>query len=898
MDTASQFIERLSPALAASRHLQRELKSRSWLLPLLQDSLDMALRVEDMRQFLENEAPDEARLKSGLRRLRSWVFCHTASRDLLGFADLTEVTGAMTHLAEVSVTHARDILHAALAERHGGPVDGQGRPMQLVIVGMGKLGGYELNVSSDIDLIFLYAEEGETAGPRPLAHFDFFTRLGRSVIAAIGEVTADGYVFRVDMRLRPYGESGPLALSFGALEQYFIAHGREWERFAWIKARPLCGSRLEELAAVVRPFVFRKYLDFGAINALRSLHAQIRSQVGRREMAMNIKLGPGGIREIEFIAQVFQIIRGGRDAGLRIRPTTQVLETLSAREMLPERTVRELNLAYDFLRRLEHRLQYLDDGQTHDLPALHADREIVAAAMGFADEASLLSELDRHRRIVTEAFQAACGDPNGEAHALDGLWDGNDSSRQLEILAALNFQDPAAASERLAQLRHGSGYRLLPDNIRIRLDALMPRVIQGCAAQPAPDVTLSRMLNLLGTISRRGAYLALLQQYPQALRRLVELVSASKWAADYLTTHPILLDELLDERYLSEVTDWPVFAGRLRELLDEAEPDTERQMDLMRELHHAQVFHILQQDLAGKWSVEAIGDHLSALADVILGETMRLCWHKYAKRHRETPQFAVIGYGKLGGKELGYASDLDIVFLYNDDDPAAPENYARLAQKMLAWLGSRTSAGILFETDTRLRPNGRSGLLVCPLEPFVKYQQESAWVWEHQALTRARYVAGDAAVGDGFEAAREAILRKPRQLAPLAEEVMAMRRKLLGSRTGKSGGFHVKDDPGGLVDFEFIIQYLVLGHAHDHPRLVGNLGNIALARIAGEVGLVDPARARAAADAYRTLRRIQHRLRLNGEGDRLPENSVAEERQAITDLWLEVFGRQHNQGQD
>ena len=891
MDTANQFIGRLSPALAASRHLQRELKARSWLLPLLQDSLDTALSLQDMRQFLENEAPDEARLKSGLRRLRSWVFCHTASRDLLGLAELAEVTGAMTNLAEVSVTHARDILHAGLAERHGAPVDGQGQPMQLTVVGMGKLGGYELNVSSDIDLIFLYPEEGETAGPRPLTHFEFFTRLGRSIIAAIGEVTADGYVFRVDMRLRPYGESGPLALSLNALEQYFIAQGREWERFAWIKARPLCSSHLEELAAVVRPFVFRKYLDFGAINAMRSLHAQIRSQIARREMAMNIKLGPGGIREIEFIAQVFQIIRGGRDAGLRIKPTTQVLEALAAREILPERTVRELIQAYDFLRRLEHRLQYLDDAQTHDLPASPADRQLMAAAMGVADEAALLAELDSHRRIVDAAFQASCGDPNGAGHALDGVWGGSNSTQQVERLAALNFHDPAAAAERLAQFRQGSGYRLLPDNIRIRMDALMPRVIEGCSTQPDPDAVLSRMLNLLGTISRRGAYLALLQQYPQALRRLVELVSSSKWAADYLSTHPILLDELLDERYLGDVTDWSLFARRLRELVDEIDPDTERQMDLMREQHHAQVFHILQQDLAGKWSVEAIGDHLSALADVILGETMRLCWHKYGKRHLETPKFAVIGYGKLGGKELGYASDLDIVFLYDDDHPAAPENYARLAQKILVWLGSRPSAGMLFETDTRLRPNGRSGLLVCQLESFVKYQQESAWLWEHQALTRARYVAGDAGVGNGFEAAREAILRQPRQLGPLADEVIAMRRKLLDSRSGKRGGFQVKDDPGGLVDFEFIIQFLVLGHAHDHPRLVGNLGNIALARIAGELGLIDPVRARAAADAYRTLRRIQHRLRLNGESDWLPEDEAVGERQAIVDLWQEVFSR-------
>ncbi len=894
MDTANNIIERLAPALAASRYLQRELNARGWLLPLLEETLDTALGSLAMKEFLNSEVQDEARLKPGLRRLRSWVLCHTAARDLLGLAGLAEVTETMTRLAEVSVAHARDVLHDTLAGRHGSPVDGQGQPMEMVIVGMGKLGGYELNVSSDIDLIFLYPEEGETAGARPLSHSEFFTRLGRLVIAAIGEVDADGYVFRVDMRLRPYGESGPLALSFDALEQYFIAQGREWERFAWIKARPLCGNRLAELGAVVRPFVFRKYLDFGAINGLRSLHGQIRSQVARKEMAMNIKLGPGGIREIEFIAQLFQIIRGGRDAGLRIKPTTMVLELLAERQLLSGGTVRALIDAYVFLRRLEHRLQYLDDAQTHDLPASPADRQAVATAMGFQGEDALLTELDHHRRIVADAFQAACGDPGDAVHALDELWDAGNSSQQVEArLATLGFGDPATALDRLGQLRRGSSYRLLPENIRIRLDALMPRVIEGCAAQPSPDAVLSRMLNLLATISRRGGYLALLQQYPQALRRLIELVSSSTWASDYLTTHPILLDELLDGRCPSDVADWPGFARRLGRDLDEADPDTERQMDLMREQHHAQVLHIVHQDLAGRWGVEAIGDHLSALADVILGETMRLCWQKCAKRHREAPKFAVIGYGKLGGKELGYASDLDIVFLYDDDHPSAPENYARLAQRMLTWLSSRTSAGLLFETDTRLRPNGNSGLLVCPLASFIRYQHQSAWLWEHQALTRARFVAGDIEVGNGFEAAREAILRRPRQRTALAGEIMAMRRKLLDTRSAHSsrgGGFNVKDDPGGLIDFEFIIQYLVLGHAHDHPRLVANLGNIALARIAGELGLIDAARAQAAADGYRTLRRIQHRLRLNGESDWLPGESAPGERQAVIDLWHDIFG--------
>ncbi len=892
MDIISSFAERLSPVLSASRYLQRELKARSWLPQLLADTYHIALSKTEMLGFLAREAPDETMLKCGLRRLRSWVICHTAVRDLLGIAQLSEVVLAMTSLAEVALIYARDMLHDKLVKFHGVPTGLDGQPLEMIVVGMGKLGGSELNVSSDIDLIFLYPEDGETTGVRPCANFDFFTRLGRMLIAAMSEVTKDGFVFRVDMRLRPHGDSGSLVSSFDALENYFIAQGREWERFAWVKARPLCGSRVKELDALVRPFVFRKYLDFGAINALRNLHAQIRAQVVRREMAANIKLGPGGIREIEFIAQLFQIIRGGREAGLQIRPTLLVLEVLAERGLIDRDTAEGLEKAYVFLRKLEHRLQYLDDAQTHDLPASPEDRLRIAGAMHFSDEASMVMELGRHRAFVNATFQTACGDPHDVEHLLGDLWGGPCTSEQvLEQLKTLSFRNPDLAKDHLLQLRKGSCYRQLPEKIRALFDRLIPRVIEISAAQSNPDDALFRSLTLLERISRRGAYLALLYQYPHALSRMIEFVSMSSWASDYLTRHPILLDELLDGRHLEEITDWPSFACRLQHDLEAAEPDIERQMDLMREQHHAQIFRILHQDIAGKWEVEAIGDQLSALADVILDASIRQCWNKCKNRHCQVPIFAVIGYGKLGGKELGYASDLDIVFLYNDEHQEAPENYARLAQRMLTWLSTRTTAGSLFDIDTRLRPNGNSGLLVSHLDTFIRYQNESARLWEHQALTRARFVAGDARVGKVFESARAAILRQPRQQALLAEEVMAMRRKLLDSHGSRDLTFNVKDDVGGLIDFEFIIQYLVLGWAHAYPQLVANFGNIALSRIAGELGLIDVTRAKAAADGYRTLRRMQHRLRLNREKALLPEGEAADARQAIIELWLEVFGR-------
>ena len=746
------FPERIAPALSASRFLQRELLARKGLTERLETSLPHRLTAADIDSFLAEHAADEASLKSGLRQLRSWVICQIAIRDLLGLADLAEVTETMSLLAEQSIVHAHRILAAALAARHGCPRGSGGEPCELIVVGMGKLGGRELNVSSDIDLIFVYPEDGETTGERPLSHYEFFTRLGRQLIAALAEASGEGFVFRVDMRLRPNGDSGPLVSSFDALETYFITQGREWERFAWIKARALTGCRHDELTSIVRPFVFRKYLDFGGINALRALHEQIRAQVMRREMAENIKLGPGGIREIEFIAQVFQIIRGGRDPGLQIRPTLEVLAALAERSLLDAKRrrqpVRGLHLAAPTGAPPAVSRRCADPGAASGRrrPATNRRIDGLSGHRRASRAARTLSR--RGQRLLPGRLRRP---EQGRPRAGYALARRKRRRRSLEKLVRLGFKAPEEASARLAALREGGRYRQIGDAIRSRFDSLMPRLIEGCAGQSNPDETLARALALIETISRRAAYLAFLQQYPVALRRLLELVSASSWAAEYLRLHPLLLDELLDGRQLDEAPDWPAFARRLAELMNEAEPDTERQMDLMREQHHAQVFRILHQDLAGRWEVEAVGDHLSALADVILQQTLTTCWSKLGRRHREVPRFAVIGYGKLGGKEMGYSSDLDIVFLYDDEDQDAGEHYVRLAQRMLTWLSSRTSAGMLFDTDTRLRPNGESGLLVSSLAAFRQYQQESAWVWEHQAISRARFLAGDPEIGQAFE---------------------------------------------------------------------------------------------------------------------------------------------------
>ncbi len=928
-----------------SRYAQRLAQARPDMFRAVLAAIEQPFDAAAMRAWLAQQAhADEDALKRALRRLRQQVMLRVLLRDLTGRAPLAEVVASMSDLAEISLAYALGHLSPRLQAQHGTPM-ANGRRQELIVIGMGKLGGRELNVSSDIDLIFVYPEEGGTVGgaaadgaaPRLLSNHEYFTRLGRRLINVLADVTEDGQVFRVDMRLRPNGDSGPLACSLDALENYFIAEGREWERYAWIKARVVATSGdpsvfatssnasvaagatsgdsgvlatdgdaslaagaaggaddsapARQLAAVARPFVFRKYLDFGAFAAMRSLHAQIRAEVARRDFADHIKLGPGGIREIEFIAQAFQLIRGGRDPELQARPTLQVLALLRKKGLLPASAVDELAAAYDFLRRLEHRLQYLDDAQTHALPASGEDQARVAAAMGFHDYAEFTRRLQAHREQVSRHFDGVFAGPAQDEHACAPLWRGElDKETAHSRLAALGFADTGAARARLAGARASQRYLQLPEASRERYDALLPRVIELAARASAPEAALARTLDLLEAIGRRSSYLALLYEYPQALEQVVQLLAASGWAAAYITRHPLLLDELLDARTLYAAPEWKEFAAGLRAQLALHAGDAERQMDVLREAHHAQVFRLLAQDLAGQLTVEVLADHLSALADIMLAITLESCWAQLRNRHRETPRFAIVAYGKLGGKELGYASDLDIIFLYDDADARAPQLYSRLAQRINSWLSSATASGALFETDLRLRPNGEGGLMVSSVEAFREYQEKDAWVWEHQALTRARYCAGDAAVGAAFEAERSAILRRRRDPEALRRDVADMRAKMLEAHPNKSGLFDLKHDRGGMIDIEFIVQYLVLAHAHRHAQLTGNLGNIALLKMAGELGLIPLAAAMTVRDGYREYRRRQHAERLNGaQYARVDQGPLSAYIGATLDLWNIVF---------
>ncbi len=886
----------LQTAAPFSLWLQRQLANQTLNLDILAQWLPRPLTPADYAQFANWQQlqvdGNEAEIARQLRILRRHVLAHIITRDLARQSTLDEVTHTITQFADFAINTALGYAHAHYQALYGTPIGRHtGAAQHLTVIAMGKAGGDELNVSSDIDLIFTYPESGDTNGKRARSNQEFFTKVGQKLIALLNDHTADGQVFRVDMRLRPDGDSGALVASETALEQYLITQGREWERYAWCKARVVT-PHANDIAALVRPFVFRKYLDYNAYHAMRELHRQIRQEVQKRGMEHNIKLGAGGIREVEFIAQIFQMIRGGQNRSLQLKGTQETLAKLGEIGILPPDTVAQLLAAYRFLRNVEHRLQYWDDQQTQTLPDSPEQQTQLAISMGFADYPAFLGSLKTHRDFVNQQFNQILNEPehaNNEApHPLAELWDNAaDPNRQPENeLAKLGYADSPHIAQRLAHIRQASKYRQLSAHAQPRFDAIVPRMIEAAAHRPNSDATLLRLLDFLDTISRRSAYLAFLQQYPAALNQIAELMSQSAWAAEYLRQHPILLDELLSAQ-LMQPLDWAALENELSGCLN-AQDDTESKMDTLRRFQHAQTFRLLVQDLAGKWTVEALSDELSLLADIILRQTLHHAWHSIPKIHRPDPQFIIIGYGKLGGKELGYTSDLDLVYLYNDPHPEAAECYIKLARRLSTWLSSSTGAGSLYELDLRLRPNGDSGFLVHSLAAYTQYQQQNAWTWEHQSLTRARYICGSATLGAQFEQLRRQIIAQPRNIGSLKTDIIAMRHKI--TATHPADDENVKYAHGGVVDVEFIVQYLVLAHSHESPELLENYGNIALLGMAAQRGFIPAEQARAAQNAYRRYRQIQHNKKLRDIARVAVDKTLLADYQAVKDLWATVFG--------
>ena len=898
-----------------SRYVQRIRRRYAAQLPLLAPGAPMRGNMLAALQALRDTGLDTS---EALRVLRQLVLERLVVLDCDGLpaeqAALSVITQAMTELAELALDVAMCESQIALDAQYGQPLAPDGSRAQMWVVGMGKLGARELNVSSDIDLIYVYDHDGQTAGRlddstvrrNAISNHEYFAQQVKAIYALIGETTEHGFVFRLDLALRPHGGSGPAAMSLSALEDYFQAQGREWERFAWLKSRVVApqvcvqnGSAVA-LRSVVLPFVFRRYLDYSVFDALRVLHRQIREHAARRsagrpERANDVKMSRGGIREIEFTVQLLQVVRGGQFPELRTRRTVDALQRLAKAGLMPQTTADAMAAAYDFLRRVEHRIQYLDDQQTHALPTRDDDLAWIAHTLGYPDCCPFLHDLDTHRELVAQEFDKllggkpdckGCGKTPLAIEPLDTL---------LEHLAQ---QWPDQFRRRLQQWRTHPKVLALRDDARARLSQLVQRTAQWLEGGSVSEDAALRIMDWIEPLLRRESYLALLLERPQVHLRLLRLLGAAKWPARYLLQHPGVIDELASEQMLHERFDAASFTGelklRLASLRHTGEDDEETCLNLLRRAHHAEVFRTLARDVEGVLSVEQVADDLSALAESALAITLDWCWQRLKNRHRASPQLAIIAYGKLGGKELGYGSDLDIVFVYEDEHEQAAEVYAALVRKLINWLTVKTGEGDLFEIDTALRPNGNSGLLVTSFEAYAKYQQQrgsnTAWTWEHQAMTRARFVLGAEPLRQQFEKIREGVITAPRDAALLRMEIVAMRSKVRAAHPIKGAVFDVKHSVGGMVDAEFAVQYLVLAQSAAHPELMANVGNIALLQRAEAVGLLPSGVGQAAAMAYRALRRVQHQARLNEAPTQVAPNLLAAERDAIAALWASVFG--------
>jgi glutamate-ammonia-ligase adenylyltransferase len=845
-----------------------------------------------------------------LRILRQLVMERLVVLDCCARADLSVVTRAMTELAELSLDVAYQEACTQLDAQYGTPMTPHHERAVLWVIGMGKLGARELNVSSDIDLIYVYDEDGETTGLPDgrgrISNHDYFAKLVKVIYSLIGETTEHGFVFRMDLALRPNGNSGPPVVSRSALEEYFLVQGREWERFAWLKSRVVAPAsaqaKAQDLRDTVLPFVFRRYLDYSVFDALRGLHQQIRSHsaqrsAGRPERANDVKLSRGGIREIEFTVQLLQVVRGGQFPELRTRPTLQALQRLTQAKLMPASTAQALADAYVFLRQVEHRIQYLDDQQTHMLPTQDADLNWISLTLGFGEVCDFLVQLDSHRELVAQEFDRLLGQdatPKSNTSPCKGCGSSTGDCPDLESLLP-HLNEPLRL--RVADWPDHPRVRALREDARQRLLKLLQRTQTWVRQGHITEAAAVRWCDWMEPLLRRESYLALLVERPRVHEQLLRLLGAARWPARYLLLHPGVIDELASEALLHERFDPVSFEQELEQrraaLHNVDQDDEEALLNLLRRAHHSEVFRTLARDVEGRLSVEQVADDLSALADTMLNITSRWVWQRLKQRHREEPLFAIVGYGKLGGKELGYGSDLDIVFVYEDPHEQAGEIYAAFVRKLINWLTVKTGEGDVYEIDTALRPNGNSGLLVTTFDAYASYQHQrgsnTAWTWEHQAMTRARCCLGSPELRQRFEAVRCSVIHAPRDHLALAQEIQAMRHKLRSARPVKAGLFDVKHSTGGMVDVEFAVQYLVLAYSHTHPSLSANAGNIALLQHAEQAGLLPAGVGGAAANAYRALRKVQHTARLDEQPTQVDEQLLRPERAAIERLWVSVF---------
>ncbi|MBB6095726.1 glutamate-ammonia-ligase adenylyltransferase [Povalibacter uvarum] len=898
-------------------------RNPSLLLALIENGrlLDRATSEWIAQDLVAHErGQSEAELMEALRHFRRRHMVRIAWRDIAGWADLDETLRDLSALADVCIQFAYDRMYAMLTARYGTPRgESSNDPQSMLILGMGKLGAHELNYSSDIDLVFLYPEEGQTDGARSVDNAEFFLRLGQKVTQLLSTQTVDGFVYRVDLRLRPFGDSGRVAMGFGAFEDYLQQHGRDWERYAYVKARAITAQ--EHFASlydeVLRPFVFRRYLDFSVFESLRDMKAMIAREVERRELRDNIKLGPGGIREIEFIVQAFQLIRGGNDRRLQNRELRTVLPLLANQRLLGREIVSDLDAAYRFLRLAENRLQEWNDEQTHRLPTDDTAQTRFALSLGMADWSSAATKLTMHRERVARYFAQTVFGPAGSATDQPAPVAGFDLDAPAEdrerALNDFGLGNSPALAQALDQLRTSAYYRRLDDTGRRRLRAALSPVLQSIAKVEAPEVTFARIARILEMIGGRTVYLALLNENATALQRLVQLCSQSQFLADQIAAHPLLLDELIDERLIGEPPSRAQFAEDLEARRGALHgEDAERQVELLRNFQSAAIFRVAVADLTGHLPLMKVSDRLTDIAELIVEEALGLAWTQMTGKHGlpmcgDRPEelrpssMIVVAYGKFGGLELGYSSDLDLVFLHDSvgevqrtDGAQTLDNsvfFQRLAQRLVHLLTVHTAAGRLYEVDTRLRPGGNRGLLAQTLRSFREYEFQEAWTWEHQSLLRARAVAGNAGLRDAFEEARLEVLRNAVRRTDLRDEVRKMRARMREnlSKAGP-GQVDLKQDAGGVADLEFLVQYWMLKWADRYPEIVIFSDNIRQLESLASGNLVPQSRVDFLVNTYRRYRERLHHLSLNGAKNVIADNEFVEERRGVVEIWAEVMG--------
>jgi len=854
----------------------------------------------------------EAELMVLLRRFRRCEMVRIAWRDIAGLASVEETLSDLSALADACVQYALDFLHVQATQQWGVPVLLNGKEQRLVVLAMGKLGGEELNFSSDIDLIYCYAESGElTAGKKQLDYSDFFSRLAKKLTRVLSDVTVDGFVYRVDTRLRPFGASGPWVMSFVGLENYYYTQAREWERYAMVKARVIAGDidMGELLMETLNRFVYRRYLDYGAFEELRRIKYKIKEKLVAEGKVDNIKLGVGGIREIEFVVQSFQLIRGGTDIYLQHRQLLIILDRLKTTELLPEQDVEILRAAYLFLRKTENRLQQYRDEQVHDLPQTSQRKFLLAYSMGFDNWETFLVALDRHRQQVSGIFEQLFSRSDEKKSKGLSLWVGiADDDILITDWLALGYRDAENLLARVKKFRESVVVRRLTTKGAETLDRLVPLVIEQTGQVMNQDETLIRLLGLLSRVAGRNVYFALLIENPKALTLLIKLTAASPWIGQQMAAYPVLFDELLDGRTLYE----PLSKDKLNADLALVRAknkgnDTETFMNELRRFKQINMLRVAVAGIMDVIPVMVVSDYLTALAEVVLQQVVHSAWHLLGQKHGlpkdcdfESSGFAVIGLGKLGGYELGYGSDLDMVFLYHSVDEGAltdglrpistVEFYVRLGQKILFLLNSKLLSGILYQSDMRLRPNGDSGLLVVSVQGYAIYQQENAWTWEHQALVRGRFVAGDQSVGARFDTIRENILSQPRDFSVLKKEVLAMRLKMRDHFLKPNDtSFHLKHGTGGIVDIEFIVQFYVLAYAESNLELVTFTDNIRLLQLLHEKGVLSKGDADILQRAYCEYRIKSHQQVLQERAVAVDGRCVVELRSQVQSVWHAIM---------